>query len=201
MYHDNCPCGGNQTDALVAGTCQQLCQIYEPEQALCRGTLFPELDKPLAGVRAACTSCATQEHMHDFAAWELRLYLNMNPCDQKALKLYRQYCSKLNGCGYACVKDCAQCGSDAVYAARNCCDTDPVQTRTRPCCDNDISFARAVRTEKDDGFVRVGTPVREKNAFVRVDDACCNDNDRAARWTWADQPWPWEKTGNHRKEG
>ncbi|MBR6570897.1 MAG: spore coat protein CotJB [Clostridia bacterium] len=192
MYHEDCPCGGNQTDALVAGTCQQLCQIYEPEQALCRGTLFPELDKPLAGVRNTCASCATQEHMHDFAAWELRLYLNMNPCDQKALKLYRQYCSKLNGCGYACVKDCGHTGSS--YAA-------PVQPRAKTCCDNDISFARAVRTEKDDGFIRVGTPVREKDVFVRADSACCEEEHDAGRWTWGDEPWPWELGASRRKEG
>lgn len=178
MYHDSCPCS-QQTDALVSADRQQLCQIYEPDQALCRGTLFPELDKPLAGVKNTCAACVTPEHMHDFAAWELRLYLNMNPCDQKALKLYRQFCRRLNGRGYACVDGCA-----------------PVQNaRVKPCCDNDISFARAVRTDKDDPFVRVGSPIREKDAC-----ASCED-DGEARWTWVDQPWPWEKTANHRKEG
>jgi hypothetical protein len=28
---------------------QQLCSVYQPEQALTQGTLFPELDKPFKG--------------------------------------------------------------------------------------------------------------------------------------------------------
>ncbi len=28
---------------------QKLEEMYEPEKALCRGTLFPELDKPFCG--------------------------------------------------------------------------------------------------------------------------------------------------------
>lgn len=187
MYHENCPCGGSQTDAIVAGVRQQLCQVYEAEQALCRGTLFPELDKPLSCVRNTCTPCATQEHVNDFAAWELRLYLNTNPCDKKALKLYRHFCRKLNGSGYACVK---------TGGCPDACSTAPA--RTKPCCDNDISFARAVKDAGDDGFIRVGCPVKEKDAFVRVtEDDDCGD----ARWTWADEPWPWEKTAVCRKEG
>ncbi|MBQ4332874.1 MAG: spore coat associated protein CotJA [Clostridia bacterium] len=31
---------------------QELCDVYEPEKALNRGTLFPELDKPFYGRRA-----------------------------------------------------------------------------------------------------------------------------------------------------
>jgi len=31
---------------------QELCQVYEPEESLRRGTLFPALDKPFYGRRA-----------------------------------------------------------------------------------------------------------------------------------------------------
>ena len=31
---------------------QELCQVYEPEEALKNGTLFPALDKPFYGRRA-----------------------------------------------------------------------------------------------------------------------------------------------------
>lgn len=31
---------------------QELCDVYEPEKALNRGTIFPELDKPFYGRRA-----------------------------------------------------------------------------------------------------------------------------------------------------
>lgn len=37
-----------------------------------------------------------------FMAWELRLYLNTHPNDQKALEAYRQVCSKLDNCVGAC---------------------------------------------------------------------------------------------------
>ena len=222
--NNNCSCGGQQTNAIVTGTRQQLCRLYEAEQALCRGTLFPELDKPLAGVRSTCASCATKEHMHDFAAWELRLYLNMNPCDQQALMAYRQHCKALNGCGYACVDDC--CGDSAYTAGQNCCDNDAAYTASnKNCCDNDISFTRAFRAaEKDGDFIRTGS-VRsgEKDGgFVRVGsipacDSDCGsgcDNTRAARrndcsehdgntarWSWVEQPWPWERAASRRKEG
>lgn len=195
-----------QTNAIVTGTRQQLCQVYEVEKALCRGTLFPELDKPLACVRNTCNPCATREQQCDFAAWELRLYLNMNPCDQQALDMYNRCCKALNGRGYACVNGCGE--------VQACCTEHAKPARSaKDCCDNDISFSRALRGDKD-GFVRVNNQRAEKDAFVRVGSAladrdccaapteeepCCDHH--ASRWAWVDEPWPWENTAAHRKEG
>lgn len=38
-----------------------------------------------------------------FAAWELRLYLDTHPDDEKALAVYRKLCASLGGCRYPCV--------------------------------------------------------------------------------------------------
>jgi len=52
-----------------------------------------------------------------FSAWELRLYLDTHPCDERALAAYRQLCAANPGgkCNYACaVNDgggCS-CGTD-----------------------------------------------------------------------------------------
>ncbi len=36
---------------------QRLCDMYPPESALERGTLYPELDKPFKGVRVTGGGC------------------------------------------------------------------------------------------------------------------------------------------------
>jgi len=99
-----------ETVGMVYGVNQTLDTIYQPDQALMSGTLFPELDKPMNG---ACksTSCGPTNVSQalGFAAWELRLYLNTHPCDQNALRLYQQICRQIDGPGYACVF--VPCGS------------------------------------------------------------------------------------------
>lgn len=160
----------HQTDALVSAAHQQLCDVYDPEQALCRGTLFPELDKPLQGVRCACSPCATSAQQHDFAAWELRLYLDLHPDDQQALRLYRQQCALLGGRGYACVEE---------PAARR---STPARTLRAAVCEKDIAFTRPTREE----------------TFIPVEgEGGCAASDR---WTWSGQPWPWEGCAACRKE-
>ena len=43
------------------------------------------------------------EYALSFAAWELRLYLDTHPDDEKALAAYKQLCAAQgNVCGYAC---------------------------------------------------------------------------------------------------
>ena len=37
-----------------------------------------------------------------FAAWELRLYLDTHPDDERALAAYKQLCAAQGGCTYAC---------------------------------------------------------------------------------------------------
>lgn len=187
-----------QTDAIVAGTRQQLCQVYEAEQALCRGTLYPELDKPLSCIRCDCSPCATREHAYDFAAWELRLYLNTHPCDKQALKLYRQYCAKLNGRGYAAIDAPAQkhphhtdCDQRPDCAPRQDCAAASLRAYA---CENDIAFTRKAR---EDGFIPVAEPCHAAPAACRPAEEDCAPADR---WTWNDAPWPWEKCAC-RKEG
>lgn len=43
------------------------------------------------------------EYALSFAAWELRLYLDTHPNDEKALAAYKQLCAaQANTCNYAC---------------------------------------------------------------------------------------------------
>ena len=47
------------------------------------------------------------EYALPFAAWELRLYLDTHPCDERALAAYRQLCVSAGGkCNYACAVPC-----------------------------------------------------------------------------------------------
>ena len=76
---------------------QQFTSRYSDEDAIIRGTLFPELDLPFHDF---------QNHEHlpdtpmtklmqlDFVCLELRLYLNVNPTDTNTLALYREYRQK-----------------------------------------------------------------------------------------------------------
>lgn len=43
-----------------------------------------------------------QEYSIPFAAWELRLYLDTHPYDERALSLYHQLCDSQPKCSYAC---------------------------------------------------------------------------------------------------
>ena len=117
--------------AIVHGDRQNLNRVYESDQALRQGTLFPELDKPMC---SACTSdtCVTWEQATDFAAWEVRLYLDTHPCDRSAQALYRHYCQDRDGCGYACLCDCGGeedggrcgCGRDRSDRCEHWCWTE-----------------------------------------------------------------------------
>lgn len=83
--------------AMAFVNVQRIGRVYSAEQALRRGTLYPELDKPFCGR-------SVQEKENDeagrayagwakpFAAWELRLYLDTHPRDERALYLYEKLC-------------------------------------------------------------------------------------------------------------
>ena len=103
------PC---QSVGMVYGKNQLLETIYQPAQALLNGTLFPDLCKPMNGA-CAPSSCGptTREQALAFAAWELRLYLNTHPSDQKALNLYRQLCQEIGRPNYACTFACCTTGN------------------------------------------------------------------------------------------
>ena len=77
--------------AIVYCEKQRLNETLCAEEALRQGTLFPELAKPMAVVAGCVTApCATQQQLEAFELWELRLYLNTHPCDECALKLWKQ---------------------------------------------------------------------------------------------------------------
>lgn len=123
-------CENGRTAGIVSANVQQIANIYPAQTALLRGTLYPELDKPLncAASPSACTEPSPAQIM-GFAAWEVRLYLNTHPGDQAALELYQQLCQQAPKPNYAC-----------TFA---------------PCS--------------------------------------------GKRWTWTDDPWPWECEANGRR--
>lgn len=107
-----CACGGGRTAAdtargvnagvgMVYAVEQQLDQIYQSESALRAGTLFPELHKPLNGYCPGSCNCATTGQQSDFAAWELRLYLDTHPDDQQAQELFSRLCVEVEDPSYA----------------------------------------------------------------------------------------------------
>lgn len=79
-----------------------LSQLHEMEEAIRKGTLFPQLYMPMKSECAdACGAQLCDGQAEAFAAWELRLYLNTHPCDQQALKLFRQLARKTRQPNYA----------------------------------------------------------------------------------------------------
>ena len=95
--------------AMVNPVAHELRSIYPADQALRSGTLFPELDKPMKGMRTPGACMADAHQALSFAAWEVRLYLNTHPCDERALALYRDLCGQMTKPSYACTF--APCGS------------------------------------------------------------------------------------------
>ena len=92
----------NLTPAMVYEAEHDLCQLHEAEEAIRKGTLFPQLYMPMKGECAdACGAKLCEDQAEAFAAWELRLYLNTHPCDQQALKLFRQLARKTCQPNYA----------------------------------------------------------------------------------------------------
>ena len=92
----------NQTPAMVYEQEHDLGQLHQMEEAIRKGTLFPQLYMPMKGECAdACGAQLCDGQAEAFAAWELRLYLNTHPCDQQALKLFRQLARKTRQPNYA----------------------------------------------------------------------------------------------------
>ena len=103
---NNYPCHG-RTPAMVYAQHHDLDSIYCAEKALLRGTLFGCLDKPMCNERCTDNACISQCQVDKFALWELRLYLNTHPNDQKALALLRKLTEQMEqDCGCACYSDC-----------------------------------------------------------------------------------------------
>ena len=96
-------CQNGRTPGIVSSNVQQIANIYPAQTALMRGTLYPELDKPLMCAQSP-SGCAepTACQIMSFSAWEVRLYLNTHPDDQTALQLYQQLCQQTTAPNYAC---------------------------------------------------------------------------------------------------
>ena len=86
---------------MVYAVEQSLGQVYQSESALRAGTLFPELHKPLNGYCPGSCNCATTGQQSAFAAWELRLYLDTHPDDQRAQALFARLCREVEDPSYA----------------------------------------------------------------------------------------------------
>lgn len=96
-------CGQPPKVGMVHGAMQQLYEVYPSETAIFRGTLYPELDKPMhCAVSPSGSAQPSKSQMDGFAAWEARLYLNTHPGDSRALQFYQQLCRQQNQPLYAC---------------------------------------------------------------------------------------------------
>lgn len=93
MQNQSSCCRGSV--GIVQGTPQQLRDIYPFSIALRQGTLYPELDKPMAcaPVPTGCAAATEQQEL-GFAAWDVRLYLDTHPNDERALQLFAQLCQQ-----------------------------------------------------------------------------------------------------------
>lgn len=96
-------CENGHTVGIASANVQQIANIYPAQTAITRGTLYPELDKPMH-CAAAPSGCAapTEAQIMGFSAWEVRLYLNTHPHDDNALQLYQQLCHQNTRPNYAC---------------------------------------------------------------------------------------------------
>jgi len=76
---------------------QRFTKRYSDDDAIIRGTLFPELDLPFGDYEIRqplpCTPM-TKWMKLDFVRHELRLYLDVNPADIAAQNLYHEYQQK-----------------------------------------------------------------------------------------------------------
>jgi len=92
------PCAG-----IVHGAKQQFYDVYPMRTAIRQGTLYPELDKPMACAQkpSGCAEPGRRQSMA-FAAWETRLYLDTHPMDANALQFYQQLCQQMDQPNYAC---------------------------------------------------------------------------------------------------
>jgi hypothetical protein len=73
---------------------QSFGERYTDEEAIVRGTLFPELDLPFWEMRIKEFLPQTPKNrlmQMDFVRHDLRLYLDVHPDDCNAFEMYREY--------------------------------------------------------------------------------------------------------------
>ncbi len=114
----------------------------------------------------------TNDHAMSFAAWELRLYLNTHPNDERAYEAYRKLCAS-QGCNYAC-NVVAEESSNKVS-----------------CCGATVTPAPFSSIP---GNIRTNTNYQKQN---NLNTRMSVSNKKCGRvWHWIDDPWPWEPEAN-----
>ncbi|MCL2873711.1 MAG: spore coat protein CotJB [Defluviitaleaceae bacterium] len=76
---------------------QHFTDRYSDDDAIIRGTLFPELDLPFKDftiTEPLQNNLMTEKMKIDFVCLELKLYLDTHPHDTEALEYYREYSEK-----------------------------------------------------------------------------------------------------------
>jgi len=76
---------------------QHFTNRYSDDDAIIRGTLFPELDLPFKNFTITTplnVNTMTDKMKIDFICLELKLYLDTHPHDLEALEYYREYAAK-----------------------------------------------------------------------------------------------------------
>ena len=90
--------GRNHGVGMVWAAAQELDRIFGTEDALCAGTLFPELHKPMNGYCPCACGCQDGGQAAAFAAWELRLYLNTHPDETQEPNYATSFLMDTDGC-------------------------------------------------------------------------------------------------------
>ncbi|MFP3155306.1 spore coat protein CotJB [Lachnospiraceae bacterium ZAX-1] len=92
---------GKQTLAIASVPCQAWAQVYEQDTALCKGTIFPELNMPFFVVdspdeKACAKKLTEQEQLMEqinevsFLLNDLVLYIDTHETQPEALKLFHE---------------------------------------------------------------------------------------------------------------
>ncbi len=117
----------------------------------------------------------TNSSAMSFAAWELRLYLDTHPNDERAFAAYKQLCES-QGCTYAC----GVIGMEKDDK-HECCRPTPMPTSSNP-----IPGTHRMNQMPNHPGCNVPSPTPHhphKHPSGRV-------------WHWIDDPWPWEPEAN-----
>lgn len=118
----------------------------------------------------------TKDYATSFAAWELRLYLDTHPYDERAYAAYKQLCSS-QGCTYAC----------NVIGSEN---------KTGSCCEIKPTPAPIpMPYNRIPGNFRQNTGCAGQNNAGHYPTPHCHEQ-RERVWHWIDDPWPWEPEAN-----
>ena len=132
------------------------------------------------------------EYSLPFAAWELRLYLDTNPDDERALGEYRRLCASIGDkCSYAChTPDARMSGYESGAQGVN---------RGSGCgCGGGLGTSRQGGGNYGGNRCDSGN----YNSGRCANDVCgCEDGGNVSSscgsvWSWIDGPWPWEPEAN-----